>query len=264
MAISFKKLKNDKNNRNIRSVVMNGSSHVNIFEPSVDDITFILDAQEEWVTREGYNISGEDLIRKIYPRFTDITDLEDLSDEEIRDVIENPTIALMSIKTEIESILNEIYKMITIMSRKSIQESDFEMEMLLLNKESIDRTHAMANKYSNDLGLPDRILEAQKAVEEVYSEQDNEALKNAIEKTNQISGKKVDIEDAKQQDILDFAQAIKAKQEELENDVKELVEEGSKEEKVDTVNEMDAESQYIDSMNKYKDIFSDKNNKQTE
>lgn len=180
MSINFLKLKNDKNNRNIRAVIMNGSHHINVYEPTPQDIDVILEAQEQWVSLEsGVNVEPSDLVRKLFPMLTDIEGIDELSDDEINDILDNPTIALLSVKLEIESILSEVYRLIAVRARKMLQDSDFEMEAMLINKESQDRTLSLAMKYGDTPELANKI----KALNDELTalSQENELTKEDIQ-----------------------------------------------------------------------------------
>jgi len=221
MAIHFKELKNYKNNRNIRAVVMNGSQHVNVYEPSMDDVQFILDSQKEWVSLEdGVTITDEDFIREFLPRFTDIEGIEDMTDEEISDVIENPTVALLSINAEIESIVTEIYRHITVLARRQLQSADFEAETMLAHKESFDRTIAMASKYSREQETPQKIQDAVERLTKAYSTGAEDALFNKDDLEN------IEITEEDRSNLIDLIERVNKKEEELKatNDKKEPVE----------------------------------------
>ena len=183
MAVHFRKLKNDQENRNIRAIVMNGSEHINVYEPSLEDIKTIMDAQEGWVSVEdGVHISDEDVLRKLIPMLTDIEGMEDMTDEEVMDVANNPSVAFLSVQSEIESIIIEIYRHIVVLSRRQLQDADFELETMLTQQESFDRTIAMATKYGDDKELPAKLQKALENVTEAYNNLDDSDVKEVLEK----------------------------------------------------------------------------------
>ena len=183
MAVHFRKLKNDQENRSIRAVIMNGSEHINVYEPSLKDVRAIIDAQEGWVSVEdGVNISDEDVLKKLIPMLTDIEGMEDMTDEEILDVANNPSVAFLSVQSEIESIIIEIYRHIVVLSRRQLQDADFELETMLTQQESFDRTIAMATKYGDDKELPAKLQKALENVTEAYNNLDDSDVKEVLEK----------------------------------------------------------------------------------
>lgn len=183
MAVHFRKLKNDQENRSIRAVIMNGSEHINVYEPSLKDVRAIIDAQEGWVSVEdGVNISDEDVLRKLIPMLTDIEGMEDMTDEEILDVANNPSVSFLSVQSEIQSIIIEIYRHIIVLSRRQLQDADFELETMLTQKESFDRTMAMATKYGKDKDLPAKLQKALDDLTEAYSNLDDSDTKEVLEK----------------------------------------------------------------------------------
>lgn len=183
MAVHFRKLKNDQENRSIRAVIMNGSEHINVYEPSLKDVRAIIDAQEGWVSVEdGVNISDEDVLKKLIPMLTDIEGMEDMTDEEILDVANNPSVAFLSVQSEIQSIIIEIYRHIVVLSRRQLQDADFELETMLTQKESFDRTIAMATKYGKDKDLPAKLQKALDDMTEAYNNLDDADTKEVLEK----------------------------------------------------------------------------------
>lgn len=183
MAVHFRKLKNDQENRSIRAVIMNGSEHINVYEPSLEDVRAIIDAQEGWVSVEdGVNISDEDVLRKLIPMLTDIEGMEDMTDEEILDVANNPSVSFLSVQSEIQSIIIEIYRHIIVLSRRQLQDADFELETMLTQKESFDRTMAMATKYGKDKDLPAKLQKALDDLTEAYNNLDDSDTKEVLEK----------------------------------------------------------------------------------
>ena len=183
MAVHFRKLKNDQENRSVRAVIMNGSEHINVYEPSLKDVRAIIDAQEGWVSVEdGVNISDEDVLKKLIPMLTDIEGMEDMTDEEILDVANNPSVAFLSVQSEIQSIIIEIYRHIVVLSRRQLQDADFELETMLTQKESFDRTIAMATKYGKDKDLPAKLQKALDDMTEAYNNLDDSDTKEILEK----------------------------------------------------------------------------------
>ena len=183
MAVHFRKLKNDQENRSVRAVIMNGSEHINVYEPSLKDVRAIIDAQEGWVSVEdGVNISDEDVLKKLIPMLTDIEGMEDMTDEEILDVANNPSVSFLSIQSEIQSIIIEIYRHIVVLSRRQLQDADFELETMLTQKESFDRTIAMATKYGKDKDLPAKLQKALDDMTEAYNNLDDSDTKEILEK----------------------------------------------------------------------------------
>ena len=183
MAVHFRKLKNDQENRSVRAVIMNGSEHINVYEPSLKDVRAIIDAQEGWVSVEdGVNISDEDVLKKLIPMLTDIEGMEDMTDEEIMDVANNPSVSFLSVQSEIQSIIIEIYRHIVVLSRRQLQDADFELETMLTQKESFDRTIAMATKYGKDKDLPAKLQKALDDMTEAYNNLDDSDTKEILEK----------------------------------------------------------------------------------
>lgn len=162
MAVELKKLKNDPLNRKIRDVVMSAGETINIYEPTVPQIEEVLSFQEQWITGQGdLEISGSDMVKVVFPLFTDINVGEELTSEEINDIIENPTLALLQVKNHIETIVTEIYKTVILSTRKALLEMDLNVEAYKVADESLSRSLSLAAKDGNSEALLNKLTKAQ-------------------------------------------------------------------------------------------------------
>ena len=119
--------------RNIREVCTSGNISVIVYEPSRSDVEKLLEMQDEIYEADAegnvqIKIDGATMIRKIYPLLTDLEGIEDLSDEELEDVLDNPSIALIQASSVIEQIVIETYKIQVLSIRKQMVEQDLEYE----------------------------------------------------------------------------------------------------------------------------------------
>ena len=116
MKLSY--LKNTKEYRKIRDVVMSSGSTVNIFEPTLEEIDEILNLQDEWVSDEGMSISGADVVKVLFPMLTDLEGIDEMTESEVQEVIDNPSNAFIQIQYHIETIITEVYKTAIFKSQK--------------------------------------------------------------------------------------------------------------------------------------------------
>lgn len=159
MKLSY--LKNTKEHRKIRDVVMSSGSTVNIFEPTLEEIDEILKLQDEWVSDEGMNISGADVIKVLFPMLTDLEGIDEMTESDVQEVIDNPTNAFVQIQYHIETIITEVYKTAILKARKEILEKDLEVENYKVSEEVFDRTLSLAAKNNGTKEVFDKLQEAE-------------------------------------------------------------------------------------------------------
>ena len=171
MKLSY--LKNTKEYRKIRDVVMSSGSTVNIFEPTLEEIDEILKLQDEWVSDEGMNISGADVVKVLFPMLTDLEGIDEMTESDIQEVIDNPSNAFIQIQYHIETIITEVYKTAILKARKEILEKDLEVENYKVSEEVFDRTLSLAAKNNGTKEVFDKL---QNAEEEFNQAEENEKI----------------------------------------------------------------------------------------
>ena len=159
MKLSY--LKNTKEYRKIRDVVMSSGSTVNIFEPTLEEIDEILILQDEWVSDEGMNISGADVVKVLFPMLTDLEGIDEMTESDVQEVIDNPSNAFIQIQYHIETIITEVYKTAILKARKEILEKDLEVENYKVSEEVFDRTLSLAAKNNGTKEVFDKLQEAE-------------------------------------------------------------------------------------------------------
>ena len=171
MKLSY--LKNTKEYRKIRDVVMSSGSTVNIFEPTLEEIDEILNLQDEWVSDEGMSISGADVVKVLFPMLTDLEGIDEMTESDIQEVIDNPSNAFIQIQYHIETIITEVYKTAILKARKEILEKDLEVESYKVSEEVFDRTLSLAAKNNGTKEVFDKL---QNAEEEFNQAEENEKI----------------------------------------------------------------------------------------
>lgn len=180
MKLSY--LKNTKEYRKIRDVVMSSGSTVNIFEPTLEEIDEILKLQDEWVSDEGMNISGADVVKVLFPMLTDLEDIDEMTESDVQEVIDNPSNAFIQIQYHIETIITEVYKTAILKARKEILEKDLEVENYKVSEEVFDRTLSLAAKNNGTKEVFDKLQEAE---EEFKQAEENEKITKLEDYKNQ-------------------------------------------------------------------------------
>ena len=180
MKLSY--LKNTKEHRKIRDVVMSSGSTVNIFEPTLEEIDEILKLQDEWVSDEGMNISGADVVKVLFPMLTDLEGIDEMTESDVQEVIDNPTNAFIQIQYHIETIITEVYKTAILKARKEILEKDLEVENYKVSEEVFDRTLSLAAKNNGTKEVFDKLQEAE---EEFKQAEEDEKITKLEDYKNQ-------------------------------------------------------------------------------
>ena len=168
MKLSY--LKNTQENRKIRDVVMSAGSSINVYEPTLVEIDEILKLQEKWASKDGIEVSGIDVIKVLFPMLTDLEGIDEMTDEEIREVNDNPTNAFLQIQYNIETIITEIYKATILKTRKEILDTDLQVEAYKVQDETIERTIALASKNNGTEEVANKLKLAEKSFLEAEKE----------------------------------------------------------------------------------------------
>lgn len=186
MGVQAKNLISRKGNRAIRKSVFtsNGDSII-IYEPTRDDIAKIMEMQERWVqnqTADGLEFEPDQyqVIRELFPLLTDIEGLEDLTDEEIQELDENPNILFMQAAQVVQQIIAEVFSLIVLNYDKSIAESEAIIATNTSVLNTIQNTVVQASIEAGDPTLFDKINEE---IEKEYEKGSLESLRSELAQT---------------------------------------------------------------------------------
>ena len=186
MGVQAKNLISRKGNRAIRKSVFtsNGDSII-IYEPTREDIAKIMEMQERWVqnqTADGLEFEPDQyqVIRELFPLLTDIEGLEDLTDEEIQELDENPNILFMQDAQVVQQIIAEVFSLIVLNYDKSIAESEAIIATNNSVLNTIQNTVIQASIEAGDPTLFDKINEE---VEKEYEKGSLESLRSELAQT---------------------------------------------------------------------------------
>lgn len=119
--------------RRIRETCVSGDTIITVYEPSKVEIDRIVELQSEFVkydeNDEAHIVVGEELmLRKLVPLLTSVEIPDDITDEEIRDILDNPSLALLMMSKVIETILIEVYKITVLSAKAEIERAEFSFE----------------------------------------------------------------------------------------------------------------------------------------
>lgn len=176
-------LKNLSNKRNVRAVLSASGQIVTVYEPTIDEINKIIEMQERWLNKDKFVMTGEDLVKIIVPMLTDIDGIENATDEEIKEIVENPSILYMQIQYEIEIIIKEIYQALVLANRRALADQDLEVTMYHSTQEMFDKVLMNATKLTGNENLRENVIELANKLEEKVGREEQKALDVAEEST---------------------------------------------------------------------------------
>lgn len=190
MSVNFKDLRTsqDEAQRSVRDFVSTPQGIIEIYEPTVADIVDIIKIQrgesEESIPPEEVEIDGITVIKELFPLLTSL-DLSELTDEEIQDTIENPSIHLLTVQQIVSQIVQEANKYYAQKVKTEIINAESTMAQvdlintipsIILNKSKFD---GEANELYANVQKAEEELE--KAIEEEKMiEKEIEAIKSKV------------------------------------------------------------------------------------
>ncbi|MBS4462290.1 hypothetical protein JXA27_06925 [Aerococcaceae bacterium zg-B36] len=178
-------LKSPKNERRVRDVLSVSGTIINIFEPSENDVNKILELQEKWVKSEteGVSIDGADIVKELFPLLTDIEGIEDLTDEEIKAIVNEPSLAFLQAQYAIEIIIGEIFSTLVLSQRKALSNAHADFALNQSNQEMFDRVVSLAAKSSSVEDVTERIENQVEELMKVNNEAKEKVLELQIEES---------------------------------------------------------------------------------
>ncbi|MCD7123251.1 hypothetical protein [Limosilactobacillus caviae] len=184
--VQFNSFYNDPNNRQILEVINTPTGAVTIFEPSKDDVNKIMQLKEmvdafnqENVDENLLDINGTTILKELIPLLTDLEIDPDMTDEEMAQIIENPTVELSLITSVLSSVVTNIYTLMIM---------NFKNNLELRNM--VDQTEEISDSaLAMFISKQSKTDEGRKQIEEINKQSDKivkmeTAIKQAEEKTN--------------------------------------------------------------------------------
>lgn len=184
MTVKISKLKNKAEKRNIREVVSVNGDIINIFEPTEEDVRQIMEYQEKYLQGEDFEITGAELIKVFFKLLTDIDGIDDLTDEEIDDIVENPSVAFLMVQSVIEGIILDVFRYIVSNARNEVVMADFSAQAEIAQTDLLESVlKYTADKYDASELLEDikkKTDKLQTAVNTEYANTVAQELKNDL------------------------------------------------------------------------------------
>lgn len=205
--VKFKNLYSDPENRPILNVIDSPTGKITVFEPSKDDVAKIIQMDgmiasfnQEPSEDNMLQVDGPEILKKLIPMLTDIEIDPDMTDEEMNEVIENPTVELMQVNAILESVVTHIYQLM-ILSFKT--ELDLQ-RMVGASYESADKAVGMlldsASKSAEGRQLLDEINKTSKEAKET-EEKAKDSLAEKVAAAQAALAAKEDAEKAEEKPV---------------------------------------------------------------
>lgn len=184
MTVKISKLKNKAEKRNIREVVSVNGDIINIFEPTEEDVRQIMEYQEKYLQGDDFEITGAELIKVFFKLLTDIDGIDDLTDEEIDDIVENPSVAFLMVQSVIEGIILDVFRYIVSNARNEVVMADFSAQAEIAQTDLLESVlKYTADKYDANELLEDikkKTDKLQTAVDTEYANTVAQELRNDL------------------------------------------------------------------------------------
>lgn len=184
--VQLKDLANRKGNREVREVIFVKDETITVYEPDKDNIEEIFALQERFIDGENperLQLTGRDVVG-LFSMLTDIKGLNDLSDDEIEDIVNNPSMALIQVQKVIEGIVIEVYKMVILSIQNEVLLADIKMETAKSQSELLERTKVLAQRDGKTKKYADNIDKAKAKVLQLQKlEQEQEVVEEVAEET---------------------------------------------------------------------------------
>jgi hypothetical protein len=213
--VNFANLVNKKEARKIRDVVLAGNDKIVVYEPTIDEVDKIINGQEDFIkgVRTGeISLDGVYVVKELFPLLTDIEGIGDLTDKEIKDVVENPSLAYLQVEQSIKGIIVEIFRSLVIASKTELLEADLIRENENIQNSALD---AIFKKIAQESNSEDLLQKIEVATQNMIK---------AKEKERMASENVVNIEDFKEDKMTESQKEDKDKDNKEDKEDKETKE----------------------------------------
>jgi hypothetical protein len=186
--VEFKNLANPADSRRVREVISVGNDLITVYEPTLEQVQEILDLQESF--RLDQTEDGEDdggtvfftngiFMRKIAPMLTDITGTEDMTDEEVDEVVANPSVALTQLLAVVQSILTDVYKIAILQARNKMNEQDNMFGIQAAGEDVLKKTMLRASQTPEGRDGLKQVMEHTEALNKLMEQEQAQLEKSA-------------------------------------------------------------------------------------
>lgn len=117
--------------KSVREVVNSPQGLIEVYEPTTDIVGEIIEIQKGTGEDGTVTIDGFTVIKELFPLLTNL-EMDDLTDEEIMEVVENPSIHFLMVQQAVAQIISEANKLYTERLKSELLNADSNMAVVEL------------------------------------------------------------------------------------------------------------------------------------
>jgi hypothetical protein len=173
----------DKKERLIRDYINTPSGVIEIYEPTADDVAAIIDIERGLgLDIDTNTIAFDDVTvaTKIFPLVTNIT-INELEEDELRDILKNPSVHLIQAKHIVAQILAEANKAYTLRLKTELIQSDSQIAQMELINAIPAAIMDRAKRDGRHAELNGEIVKLNKDIEERMADVEEQAAESDAE-----------------------------------------------------------------------------------
>lgn len=199
--------------RKVREIINASGEQVTVFEPGKDEMEKIIEYQEkvenqrvdrlrkenpdasieeikELAKDNHIQVDGMDVIKVFFPLLTDI-EIGDLTDEQINNIVDNPSMALIQAQQVLETIFVEVYKTMILSAKNAISQVDLLRLASEDTEDLVKRSALVAAKMNGNDDKIAKVASAELALAEAKLNGEVEVPKAKAKPINPSAGSKL-------------------------------------------------------------------------
>lgn len=162
--------------RQLRELISTPQGSIEVYEPTLDVLTTIIDLQRDnnlGMEDGTVSFSGVDVIKILFPLLTNI-EFEDISDEELAQIIENPSVHLLIAQQVVAQIISEANKLYAERIKTELMNTESTMAQMELMNSIPSLIIEKAKKDGTVAKLLDKVDDARKGLEDAMKREEAE------------------------------------------------------------------------------------------
>lgn len=181
--VLLSQLKNDPEQRTIRAVIPTKNEQIIVYEPTKQDVSDILDLKDmlaefnEGMATGELEVSGQTIMRELIPMLTNMEIDEGMSDKEMQNIIDNPSLPLLQVTHILKGIITEILTILIIATTNDTKSESLADYVDDMQEALADTT---VNRLAKDDKNKETVMQIIKHGEELKEAQKEEFVKQAV------------------------------------------------------------------------------------
>ncbi|MFT9003211.1 MAG: hypothetical protein ABF991_00720 [Liquorilactobacillus hordei] len=200
--VELKNLRTDPIKREINTVIKSKYGDITIYEPRKSDVEVIMGLHEFIISlnvkdekeknKSTLKISDATILKDVIPLLTDIN-VGDMTEEEIQNVLDNPSTAMMEVNQVLVHMITSIYKIVLLSYANELLEHDVNLESMKLNHSAIGTFVNQANETEEGKELLKKVFEEADKVGSITKGEVSKTLRQSIDSKFNEDAPQVDI-----------------------------------------------------------------------